>query len=146
MTEKNNDSKLCKVLCRLSALPDAEENAVVMRKGCSESTKNPNGFLTIDGEKILRSEYIKTHKPEPLYDTALGLKPRKKSWIVHAMASVIPRQRNRKQNVQDANRCRVCPGEKGYEENTDALKRSDSEEEIKIARTVCNDVKQTKIK
>ena len=76
--EANNNSKLCKVLCRLSALPDAEENAVVMRKGCSDSTKNPNDFLTIDGEKILRSNYIKTGKPEPFYDTAPGLKPREK--------------------------------------------------------------------
>lgn len=77
MAEANNNSKLCKILCHLLALPDAEENAVVTRKGCSESIKNTDDFLTIDGKKILRSNYIKTQKPELLYNTAPGLKPRK---------------------------------------------------------------------
>ena len=66
-----------KVLRRSSALDDADEDVVVMRKGCSTKTKNVSDFITIDGERRIRSDYVRTAKPERLYDSAPGLKPRK---------------------------------------------------------------------
>lgn len=66
-----------KVLCRSSALDDAVEEIVVMRKGCSNKTINVSDSITIDGKKGARSDYVQSAKPERLYDSAPGLKPRK---------------------------------------------------------------------
>ena len=75
MSDKNND--MMKVKCLSSALPDADEDIVVMRKGCSNKMKNVNDVITINGVRRSRSEYIRTANPEQLYDRKPGLKPRK---------------------------------------------------------------------
>ena len=58
--EANNNSKLYEVLYRLSALPLAEENADVMRKGYTWNTKNVIDYVTINGKKNLRSDYVES--------------------------------------------------------------------------------------
>ena len=65
----------CKVVCRSSNLPDANEKTVIMQKGATK--KSVCDFLTIDGETTNRYEVVNKLQPEPLYEKAPGLSARK---------------------------------------------------------------------